>query len=189
MQTYPVWGYTVTQYTGHISANTKPHHMCLGDWEMGLGTAINTQNAGILFCSSKTCWLGAQWKHAIVQVTWLGKWFDFHCWPALKQVYNKPKQIHKYTYIYVITWPRTGTFGIHNTYMYLISDLNSYLNNYRLSWDSMTTKWSWGFRIYIIMKDTVDQSHNGIVATVWMGALRWLVGYTSFTTVLIRYLK
>ena len=43
----------VTHYIGHISANTRPHHLCLGNWVL----LPHKQNAGIgqPFCSSKTC--------------------------------------------------------------------------------------------------------------------------------------
>ena len=133
---------------------------------------------------SKVCWLSTQGTHAMVLLAWKMIWFSLL---TSNQYTRNQKQINKYTtytvFTYIITWPKTGTFGIHNTYM--ISELN-----YRLSWDAMTTKWSSGFRLYMIMNDTVDWSPNSVTVqyewVLWEDMLHW---NTSSATVLISYLK
>ena len=127
---------------------------------------------------SKVCWLSTQGKHAMVLLAWKMIWFSLL---TSNQYTRNQKQINKYTtytvFTYIITWPKTGAFGIHNTYM--ISELN-----YRLSWDAKTTKWSSGFRLYMIWMTQLIR-----VLIVWRYSMNGFSERTSSATVLISYLK
>ena len=111
----------------------------------------------------------------------VGKWLDFHCWPAIniQETKNRLIEIHNLHCVHIHNHMiKDRGFGIHNTYMI------------RLSWDAMTTKWSSGFRLYMIMNDTVDWSPNSVTVqyewVLWEDMLHW---NTSSATVLISYLK
>ena len=107
-------------------------------------------------------------------LAWKMIWFSLL---TSNQYTRNQKQINKYTtytvFTYIITWLKTGTFGIHNTYM--ISELN-----YRLSWDAMTTKWSSGFRLHMIWMTQLIR-----VLIVWRYSMNGFSERTCYVGILI----